>query len=270
MADMRVGCQTYSWEMHGGAWTGTPDDILDAIAAAGYAGVEFAASMIGAYYDEPAAFADALVGHGLELAAFAYASPHGFTDPAHLDEEMAGAERALGFAAQFPRPLLALGGAASPTRDDYDAKLARACGFYSGVARKGAARGVDVVVHPHSHHGSLLESAEEYARLLEATADSGLGFNPDTGHIVRGGQDLLTCVTAHAGRIRHVHVKDARPDGSWAPLGGGVCDFPGLLDLLRGIGYEGWIVAEEESDLAWADPAAAIRANRAYLRSAGL
>jgi len=270
MAGIRVGCQTYSWEMLGEAWTGTPDDILRAIAAAGYAGVEFAATMIGPYYDEPAAFAEALARHGLELAAFAYASPHGFTDPAHLGEEMAGAERALHFAAQFPRPLLALGGAASPTRDDRGAKLDRACRFYSEVARKGAAMGVDVVVHPHSHHGSLLESAEEYARLLEATAESGLGFNPDTGHIVRGGQNLLACLEAHAKRIRHVHVKDAKPDGSWAPMGGGVCDFPGLLDLLRGIGYEGWVVAEEESDLARADPVAAIRVNRAYLRSAGL
>jgi len=270
MAAIRVGCQTYSWEMLGDQWTGSPDDILQAVADAGYAGVEFAASMIGDYYDRPTAFAEALAIRGLELAAFAYASPHGFTDPAHLDDETAGAERALQFAAQFPRPLLALGGAAGPDRDDYDAKLARSCGFYSAVARRGAELGVEVAVHPHSHHGSLLESAEEYARLLEATADSGLGFNPDTGHIVRGGQDLLTCLTAHAARICHVHVKDVRPDGTWAPMGGGRCDFPGLFDLLHRLGYDGWVVAEEESDLAWHDPAHAIRVNRAYLRSAGL
>jgi inosose dehydratase len=270
MAVIRVGCQTYSWEMLGEQWTGTPDDILDAVAEAGYAGVEFAATMIGAYYDRPAAFAEALAQRNLELAAFAYASPHGFTDPGRLDEEMAGAERALRFAAQFPQPLLALGGAASPEREDYAAKLDRACRFYGEVARRGTELGVDVVVHPHSHHGSLLESADEYAQLLGSTADSGLGFNPDTGHIVRGGQDLLTCLRTHAGRIRHVHVKDVRPGGTWAPMGGGVCDFPGLFDLLRGMGYDGWVVAEEESELAWHDPAAAIRVNRAYLRSAGL
>ncbi len=270
MVEMRAGCQTYSWEMLGEQWTGTPDDILQAVGEAGYAGVEFAASMIGHYYDAPDAFAEALASRGLELAAFAYASPYGFSDLEHLEEERAGAERALEFAAQFPRPLLALGGAASPTREDYDAKLARACGFYSEVARRGAELGVEVVVHPHSHHGSLLESAEEYGRLLEATADSGLGFNPDSGHIVRGGQDLLTCIGTHVKRIRHVHVKDVRPDGTWAPLGGGVCDFPGLFRLLGQAGYGGWIVGEEESELAWQDPARAIQANRAYLRSLGL
>ncbi|MBM3501747.1 MAG: sugar phosphate isomerase/epimerase [Armatimonadetes bacterium] len=270
MSAMRVGCQTYSWEMLGGRWSGGPDDILNAVAAAGYAGVEFAASMIGAYYDEPAAFAEALAQRDLVLAAFAYASPHGFTDPGHLPDELAGAERALRFAAQFPRPLLALGGAASPDRDDYDAKLTRACGFYSEVARRGADLGVEVAVHPHSHHGSLLESACEYGRVLDATADSGLTFNPDSGHIVRGGQDLLTCVQTHAARVRHVHVKDVRPDGGWAPLGGGVCDFPALFRLLGDMGYDGWIVAEEESDLAWRDPSEAIRVNRDYLRSIGL
>ena len=45
---LRVGCQTYTWEMHGPAWQGSPDNILDAIAAAGYAGVEFSNAMIGA------------------------------------------------------------------------------------------------------------------------------------------------------------------------------------------------------------------------------
>jgi len=256
--------------MHGADWTGTPDDILRAVADAGYQGVEFAASMIGDYYDRPAPFAEALQRAGLELAAFAYASPHGFTDPAHLDDELAGAMQALHFVAHFPLPRLALGGAASPSRDDYDAKLDHACCFYNEVALEGADVGVDVLVHPHSHHGSLLESAEEYGRLLEATADSRLGYNPDTGHIVRGGQGLMTCIRTHAARIRHVHVKDVNAQGGWEPMGAGVCDFPALFAFLREIDYDGWVVAEEESALAWQDPANAIRVNRAYLRSVGL
>ena len=269
MNSIRIGCQTYSWEMHGEAWHGTPDDILDAVANAGYQGVEITPTMIGDYYDRPGSFAQALKRRGLELAAFAYASPHGFSDPARWADEIAGAERALQFAARFPQPMVALGGAASPTRDDYDAKLAQACRFYSEVARRGREMGVDVVLHPHSHHGSLLESAEEYARMLEATAASGAGFNPDTGHIMRGGQELLACIRTHLTRVRHVHVKDVTAAGDWAPMGQGVCDFPGLLNLLAGSGYRGWIVAEEESTLAWEDPAHAIRVNREYLRGLG-
>jgi inosose dehydratase len=269
MAPIRIGCQTYTWEMLGDQWTGTPDGILDAAAAAGYQGVEFAVPMIGGYYDDPGAFQSALAERGLELAAFAYASEHGFSDPTHWDDEIAAASRALRFAARFPGPLLALGGAASPSRDDHDTKLAHACRFYSEVARVGADLGVTVCVHPHSHHGSLLESAEEYARLLDDTAESGLGFNPDTGHIVRGGQDLLTCIRTHIDRVRHVHVKDVTADGEWAPMGQGVCDFPGLFRLLQDEEYDGWIVAEEESKLAWENPSEAIAVNRRTIRSMG-
>ncbi len=270
MPQMRIGCQTYTWEMLGDQWKGTPDDILDAVAAAGYEGVEFAVPMIGDYYGDPHAFEAALAQRGLELAAFAYASQHGFSDPAHWDDEIAEAAQALHFVAHFPRPVLCLGGAASLSRDDYDTKLAHACRFYSEVARMGADMGVTVCVHPHSHHGSLLESADQYVRLLEATADSGLGFNPDSGHIVRGGQDLLTCILDHIERIRHVHVKDVTADGRWAPLGDGVCDFAGLFTLLQVAEYDGWIVAEEESDFAWASPSEAIAVNRRYLRAVGL
>jgi len=269
MSAIKVGCQTYSWEMHGEAWKGTPDDILDAMAEAGYAGAEFAVTMLGAYCDRPGAFAEALKARGLEPAVTAYASPHGFSDPARWQEEMAGAERALRFAAVFPRPLLALGGAANPTRDDYETKLAQAGRFYSEVARKGRDMGVDVVIHPHSHHGSLLESEDEYDRMLAATEESGAGFNPDTGHIVRGGQDLMACVNRHLGRVRHVHVKDVTADGGWAPMGQGICDFPRLFEALEGAGYDGWVVAEEESALAWEDPARAIKVNREYIQSLG-
>ena len=267
---MKIGCQTYSWEMHGEDWTGTPDDILDAVAAAGYDGVEFAASMIGAYADRPDAFRQALADRGLEFAAYAIASDHGFTDPAHVASELSDAREAVAFAAEFPRPLLALGGVASPTRDDYHVKIERAVEFYNQVAQWGAEMGVTVCVHPHSHHGSLLESADEYDALLAATEGSGLMFNPDTGHIIRGGQDMMDCITRHMGRIRHVHVKDVRADGSWAPLGQGLCDYAAMFAALGGAGYDAWVVGEEESELAWADPADAIRVNREYLRGLGL
>ncbi len=31
----RIGCQTYTWEMLGPRWQGSPDDILDLVSAAG-------------------------------------------------------------------------------------------------------------------------------------------------------------------------------------------------------------------------------------------
>jgi inosose dehydratase len=263
----RIGCQTYTWEMLGARWQGAPDDILDLVSEAGYDGIEFSNAMIGEYMRSPDRFAAALERRGLALAAFAYAST-GFTDPARYDADLAGAEQALAFARALCVPLC-LGGPAAPTRDEYERSFAQAVGFYRAAAERGAAAGVTVCVHPHSHYGSLVESAAEYDALLAATEDSGLMFNPDCGHIVRSGTDLMPCLRRHRSRIAHVHIKDADAGGNWKPLGGGQIAWQEVFDFLRESGYAGWIVAEEESEAAFADQAAAIRGNRAYLRSLG-
>jgi inosose dehydratase len=264
----RIGCQTYTWEMLGPRWQGTPDDILDLVSGAGYDGIEFSNAMIGEYMGAPNLLAAALAQRDLALAAFAYAAA-GFTDPATYERDLAGAELALAFAGAMGVPLC-LAGPAAPTRDEYERSFTQAIRFYTAVAELGAAAGVTVCVHPHSHYGSLVESAAEYDALLEATEDSGLMFNPDCGHIVRSGTDLMSCLTRHRSRIAHVHIKDADAAGNWKPLGGGRIDWQEVFDFLQESGYSGWIVAEEESDAAFADQAAAIQGNRAYLRSLGL
>ncbi len=268
MTVMRVGCQTYTWEMLGERWSGTPDDMMDAVAAAGYAGIEFSNNTIGAYWDDPDALREALAKRSLSLAAFAYATT-GFTDAARFAEDFAGAERAIDFAAKMGC-VLCLGGPSSASRDDYDAKIAQAVRFYTDAADRAGWRGVPVALHPHSHHTSLMLSAEDYASVLEATEDSGLGYNPDTGHILRGGQDLLDCVRRYADRIVHVHLKDVDAEGKWRVLGEGLADLEGLLDFLREADYDGWLVAEEESDLVWESPTQAIEANRETLRRLGI
>ena len=85
----------------------------------------------------------------------------------------------------------------------------------------GGAQGVAVNVHPHSHYGSLIESAEEYGYLLERLDSRYVSFGPDTGHIVRGGQDLLTCLRTNISRITHLHLKDATAEGVWVGLAKG-------------------------------------------------
>jgi len=240
---------------------------LRQIKAMGYEGVEFANSMIGDYRDRPEAFEQALAKRHLKLAAFAYART-GFTDPATYDDDMAGAEKALRFAAHFS-VVLSLGGPSSPTRDACEEKLARACRFYNELAARGKKLAVPVALHPHSHHTSLALTGDEYDRLLAATEASGMLFNPDTGHIIRGGQDVLDCCRRHKDRIVHVHCKDVDAQGHWQPMGRGVCDFAGLVRWLDGIGYDGWLVVEEESDRVWSALPAVMAQNRQYLRSLG-
>ena len=264
---MKIGHQTYSWEMQGNSWRGTPDDIMDVIAAADYQGVEFSNAMIGSYWDRPEDFRKALTKRGLTLAAFAFGR-NGFTDPATYDEDFAAAVKALDFAAHFS-VVVSIAGPSSPSRADLEKKFARAYKFLNAVAEQGKKRGVTVAVHPHSHHTSLVTTGEDYDRLLAATESSGLMFNPDTGHIIRGQQDPLECCKRHRARIVHVHCKDVDRQGNWKLMGKGVCDFPSLFKWLGQTGYDGWLISEEESDVVWKDVAAAIAQNRAYFRSLG-
>jgi inosose dehydratase len=267
---LRVGCQTYTWEMRGDKWNGRVDDILTTVAEAGYEGIEITNTMIREYAGLPAEFAQALKARGLSLAAFAYASPTGFTDPAARADELAGAEQALRFVGAFPGAPLCLGGASSPERSRTEDKIAAAAEFYNEVGRRGAKAGVDVAFHPHSHHGSVLESRAEYDLIMKLTDPAVVKWNPDTGHIVRGGQHLLETLRRYAARIHHVHLKDADADNKWQALGKGICGIGPVLALLdKEMGYSGWIVGEEESADAWLDPIGAIGWNRKYLKSLG-
>jgi sugar phosphate isomerase/epimerase len=270
MNRIRIACQTYSWEMLGDKWTGSVDDILEAIAAAGYEGVEITSSMLGPYRDEPKAFAAALASRGLHLAALGHGSPFGFCDPAHAEAEIAAASAAIEFVAEFPDPYLELAGGTVLHGRGRDAAFRQMLAVYAELGRIAYARHVRLCCHPHSHDGTLVETREEYARVLERTDPGALAFCPDTGHIVRSGNDLLQIFREHLSRIELVHFKDVTKDGAWAIMGKGVCDFGGVVTMLREAGYCGWIVTEEEADEARTDPAAAVKRDREFLRNLAL
>ena len=269
MSRIRVGCQTYTWEMLGEQWQGKVTDLLDWISDAGYEGIEITCNMIREFSERPDDFKAEAERRGLAVASFAYGSASGFIDPDAWNDDIAGARKWIEFLGHLPGAVLELSGASHASRDNVFAKLDQAIKFYNHVGSLAAEAGIQAVVHPHSHHGSLLESAEEYSYLMGNTDPRCVGFCPDTGHIVRGGQDLLTCIERHIDRIRHVHLKDATAQRKWVGLGQGLCDYPGLLAMLEAAGYGGWVIAEEESDDARMDGIAAINSNRQYLRSIG-
>ena len=101
---------------------------------------------------------------------------------------------------------------------------------------------------------------------MERTDPDLVTWVPDTGHIVRGKQDLLGTLRDYSARIRHVHLKDASAEGEWRMLGEGICNMPEVVACLRDeLQFDGWLILEEEAPEAGADPAAAVRRNREYL-----
>ncbi|NRP89374.1 Inosose dehydratase [Ensifer adhaerens] len=261
--DIKVGCQTFTWEMLGDAWRGTADDLLSAISAGGYLGIEITDTMIGRYAADPHAFASALKSHGLTLVSFAFGSKSGFTVADATKDDLATARRWIDYAAHFPGALVSIGSATVVSDGPRDDKFAIAGDFYNRAGELGKASGVDVAVHPSSHHNTLLFDRADYDRIFALLDPSLVGWVPDTGHILRGHADMLDTMRAYQDRIRYLHLKDVDANDRWAMLGKGILDTPAVIDLVSTAPrFNGWLVLEEESETAAADPAAAVRANR--------
>jgi inosose dehydratase len=155
------------------------------------------------------------------------------------------------------------------------------------VARAVAERtGLGTVFHPHC--GGYVETPLEIDALMRRTDPARLGLVLDTGHIVYGGGDPLRVLNEHVDRVWHVHFKDcdlkaatlAREQGLgylaavrsqlFCELGSGVVDFAAVVDALRGEGYAGWIVVEQDVFPGYGTPKASAQKSREYLRRLGL
>jgi inosose dehydratase len=267
---LTIGCQTYTWEMLGPAWTGGPEDLLDAIAAGGYAGIEITDRMIGAYAGDVHGFAAALQDRGLALVALAVASASGFTEQDAMAGDVDLLARWTDFIAHFPGAVLSIGSATAVSEGPLAQKYETAAAIYNRAAERGKAGGVDIAIHPSSHHNTLLYSRADYDRLFAMLDEDLVGWVPDTGHILRGHADMLDTLNTHRHRIRYLHLKDVDATGRWAMLGQGVCDVAAVIETASAAPrFNGWLVLEEESDDAAADPAAAVKINRATLRRHG-
>jgi len=268
--DIKVGCQTFTWEMLGNAWTGTADDLLSAISAGGYSGIEITDTMIGRYAADPHAFANALRDCGLTLVSFAFGSKSGFTGADAMKDDLVTAKRWIDYAAHFPGALVSIGSATVVSDGPRDDKFAIAGEFYNRAGELGKAAGVEVAVHPSSHHNTLLFDRADYDRIFALLDPNLVGWVPDTGHILRGHADMLDTMRTYQDRIRYLHLKDVDAQGRWAMLGKGVLDTPAVIDLVSAAPhFNGWLVLEEESETAGADPAAAVKANRQTMRGYG-
>lgn len=268
---LRIGCQTYTWEMLGPGFAGGPDDLLAAIAAGGYAGIEITDTMIGSFAGKPDAFAAALEAHGLVLVAFAMGSPTGFTVPgAEAEADLESVRRWTDFAARFPGALVSMGSATVVDGGPRSEKFGVAADIYNRAGEIGQAAGVEIAVHPSSHHNTLLFDRADYDAIFSRLDPDLVGWVPDTGHILRGHADILDTLREHRARIRYLHLKDVDASGDWAMLGVGVCDVPAVVEAAAGSPrFNGWLVVEEESAAAAADPGAAVRTNRETMRRLG-
>jgi len=272
--------------------------VLDEIAEAGYAGTEL--GDWGFLPTDSDLLATELEARGLELMAawvgVAYADKL-----AHADGEARAVQAARLLAKVAGRQaVIVLGEDPSPQshRSQYAGRIQPEHAlsgngweiYAEGVNRIARAvkeaTGLRSAFHPHS--GIWIETQEETERLLSSTDPGLVGLCFDTGHYRFGGGDPVAALRQFADRLWHVHFKDQDPqvaarsraeqwdydrsiaEGIFCELGRGDVDFPGALEVLQEIGYDGWIVVEQDVMPGSGSPKESARKSRDYLRSLGI
>ena len=300
---IRVANAPCSWgvlEFETTASTAPAPQVLDEMAAAGYAGTEL--GDWGFLPTDPQALSAEAVRRGLSLVgAFV---PVALSRAEAIDE---GLDRAV-------RPARLLAGATAPTDaavlvlsddnasvpnrtaragrvrvedglsgEEWDAFAARAETIAAAVRDRTGLRTAF-----HHHCAGYVETPEEVDALMSRTTPTLLGLCLDTGHLTYAGGDPVAGIAKYGDRIWHVHFKDCDPAlagkaraegwdyhtavrrGIFCELGRGAVPFGRVRDALAALPYTGWIVVEQDVLPGLGTPAVSAIRNREYLRSLGL
>ncbi len=139
-----------------------------------------------------------------------------------------------------------------------------------GIAKKLAALGLVLELHPRSQEYALLEGRTAVERVLEQTQEP-VGLGLDLYHVFRAGLDPVAWIGAWHERTEWVHFKDAVMDVDGAeqlvPVGQGVLPWPDIFAacLDKGIRYG---FAEQERWVG--DPFDRLQESFSYITSHGI
>ena len=168
-----------------------------------------------------------------------------------------------------------------------DGEWDRLCTGLNKLGR--VAKDMGIALTLHHHMGTVVQTEAEIDRMMANTDPALFSLLYDSGHLAYCGEDYMSVLKKYATRIKHVHLKDVRPDiiakvkenhlsflegvrmGTFTVPGDGVIDFGPIFDVLEEVGYEGYVLVEAEQDPAIANPLEyAIKARKYIAEKSGL
>lgn len=144
------------------------------------------------------------------------------------------------------------------------------CSGLDRLGKKALEYGITLTFHHHM--GTVVQNPDEVERLMANTNPEYVNLLFDTGHFTYCGADPLDLVNTYSSRIKHVHLKDIRPEvvaqvkaeklsfldgvrmGAFTVPGDGCIDFEPIFKVLEDTKYEGYMLVEAEQDPAKANP----------------
>jgi inosose dehydratase len=285
---------------------GLPDpiDVLDAMADTGHEGTELGPP---GYFGDAAGTAAALEERGLALVGSFL--PLRLSRKEHADEDFAFLDRALRILDETTppggtRPLALISDAfCEPERMAGAGRIEELPDTWLGDARfellvanahRAAERCLARGYRPafHYHGGTYVETPREIDRFAAALDSNLLGFCFDSGHSLFGGGDPVAFLDTYGELVTHVHLKDvdgavmdeirtrglgleeAWRRGVFCLFGEGSVDLAAIVARLRALGYDDWVVVEQDRHLRPGQTIESLRQdarhNREVLRELGV
>tara|TARA_B100000927_G_scaffold84980_1_gene68300 strand:+ start:196 stop:1032 length:837 start_codon:yes stop_codon:yes gene_type:complete len=257
---IKFGSEVYTWFMDG---YGEGNDnklphMAKIIGEAGFAGIE---PMVLEPYDtywlgdckDPKMLKDALDEAGIELAALALICK--WDEEEETESERIAADWTIETLKLFPGA--ALGTVPLPDgRHNLQQRRVNLVNNVNRVSRRAAEAGLKCSFHPNSPPPSLVRTQDDYDVVLNSLDPNVTGWTPDVGHIARGGMDVIDTMTKWGHLVNHIHYKDFSGNGPepWSQMGSGKLDFHKITEWLTLRNYEGWIICEDEAEVAIKDP----------------
>ena len=85
--------------------------------------------------------------------------------------------------------------------------------FCKGLNKLGkTAKDMGIALTLHHHMGTVVQTEAEIDRMMDNTDPELFSLLFDSGHLAYCGEDYMSVLKKYAKRIKHVHLKDIRPD----------------------------------------------------------
>lgn len=249
-----MACQTITW---GPGQKDRLPEVFAEVRQAGFTAVEIGFRHI--RETPPARLVDMLGSEGLVLAA-SHVGGNLF-DTTQADEERGLLDEVIGYLNATDTSLLMYSG----LRYEADGQLAQGIDMLNCAAEKCMAYGITLLYHNHNWE------FESGGRVIEALLTNGcdaLGFCPDVGWVMKGGEDAVSFLGKIKPKLGAVHFKDFAtrdPGCDTVVLGQGVAPLVAAADWLKHNVSGLYVIAEQDNaDVPAAEAAAG---NAAFLNS---
>ena len=243
MGESKIACQLIIF----GARSGEDlPGVLKDVAEAGYAGIEGGGPGVMSAEE----MKELLDGFGLKLAGV----HSGFGNFENLDDTIA-------YMKALDCKLLMCSGVGDTSRGlvAYE----EAAETFNDVGRRCREDGIKFCYHNHSWEFQKFDGVTGMERLYELTDPRYVYACIDVYWVQHGGESPVEFLKKYLDRVGTVHFKDMKDD-TFAEVGQGIVDFPGIMEVLSAKEDLEWIIVEQ--DRTQRTPKESVTMSRTYIK----